>query len=43
MIVGLCQQFHCLPSQLAQEDTELLQLLNIANYGKEPEEVRYGE
>jgi hypothetical protein len=33
MIVGLCRQFHCLPSQLMQEDASLLQLLMIHQRG----------
>lgn len=33
MILGLCRQFSCLPSQLAAEDAELLSLLAIERLG----------
>ncbi len=33
MILGLCRQFHCLPSALAEEDAELIQLLAIEQRG----------
>lgn len=29
MILGLCRQFHCLPSQVYAEDAELLRMLRI--------------
>ena len=35
LILGLCDRFHCLPSQLLAEDVELLKLLTIAGYGAE--------
>ena len=35
LILGLCDRFHCLPSQLLAEDVELLKLLTIADYGAE--------
>ena len=38
-MVGLCERFHCLPSQLYAEDAELLRLIDIRDYGKEEEEV----
>lgn len=33
MIVGLCRQFGCLPSQLLAEDVSFLRMLNIAALG----------
>jgi hypothetical protein len=33
MILGLCRQFHVLPSQLLDEPVELLQLIAIENLG----------
>ncbi len=35
MILGLCQMFHCLPSQLLDEDMDILQLVKIVQYGKD--------
>jgi hypothetical protein len=29
MMVGLCERFHCLPSQLAREDTGFIRMLKI--------------
>ena len=42
LILGLCDRFHCLPSQLLAEDVQVLKLLAIANYGMDraPEPVR---
>lgn len=34
MILALCERFHCLPSQLYQEDVSLLALLAIAAEGQ---------
>lgn len=34
MILGLCERFGCLPSQLEAEDATLLRLLRIEAYGK---------
>ena len=31
MIVGLCDRFHCLPSQLMQEPTEFLTMIYLTN------------
>lgn len=31
----MCERFGCLPSQLMQEDTQLLKLLAIEEYGEE--------
>ena len=38
-MVGLCERFHCLPSQLYQEDAEFLRMLEIVRMGtkQEPE------
>lgn len=33
MILGLCQRFGCLPSQLLAEDAELMRLLEIERLG----------
>jgi hypothetical protein len=38
MILGLCRQFHCLPSQLAGEDAGILRLLKIEEHGVRREE-----
>lgn len=38
-MLGLCRQFHCLPSRLLEEDTYLLRLLQIEALGT-PEEDR---
>lgn len=35
MILGLCRQFSCLPSELLAEDARLLQLIKIEAWGKE--------
>jgi hypothetical protein len=37
MIVGLCERFGCLPSQLRAEDASLLRLLAIVQLGTPPE------
>lgn len=46
-VVGLCERFGCLPSKLYQEDSELIQLLNIIEQGTpeeaEPEDETYEE
>lgn len=34
MLLNLCRQFHCLPSQLEAEDSELLRLLTIEREGR---------
>jgi hypothetical protein len=37
-IVGLCQQFHCTPSQIENEEAEIIRLMNIIRLGTpEPE------
>lgn len=37
-MLGLCDRFKCLPSQLLAEDAYLMKLLHIESLGK-PEEV----
>jgi len=39
MIVGLCERFKCLPSQLMQEDTNLLRMVRMVDLAKPEEEV----
>lgn len=34
LIIGICERFHCLPSQLRDEDAEFLQLLKLSGLGK---------
>lgn len=41
MVLGLCRQFHCLPSALLAEDAELLRLLAIERAGT-PEHTEEG-
>lgn len=43
MIVGLCDRFHCLPSQLLEEDAELLRLVRIVDIAKPPEKMEGDE
>jgi hypothetical protein len=43
MILGVCDRFHVLPSQVMAEDAELLRLLRIEALGRRPEpEARGG-
>jgi hypothetical protein len=35
MILGLCERFRCLPSQLLAEDSSFLQLIMIEDLGRE--------
>ena len=37
-VLGLCDRFHCLPSQLEGEDASVLRLLKIAELGNPPPE-----
>jgi hypothetical protein len=37
LILGLCRQFHCLPSALYAEDAGLLQLLRTEQLGRREE------
>lgn len=34
MVLGLCQRFGCLPSQLLAEDASLLQMIHIEQRGR---------
>lgn len=34
MIVGLCERFHCLPSQLLAEDVSFLKMLKTVNIAR---------
>ncbi len=44
MILGLCERFHCLPSQILEEDASLLRLILIEQMGNpEPETPEYEE
>lgn len=42
MILGLCERFHCLPSQIVEEEASLLRLILIEQMGN-PEPEEYGE
>lgn len=43
MVLGLCQMFHCLPSELEQESAEVLRLVAIRQMGtKEEKAPDYG-
>jgi hypothetical protein len=35
MILGLCERFSCLPSQLMAEDVSLLQLVALEDLGRD--------
>lgn len=37
MILALCDRFHCLPSALLAESTDLIRMIRIADLGKIPE------
>lgn len=34
MIIGLCERFHCLPSQLMKESSDFLRMLAIESMAK---------
>lgn len=38
MIIGLCERFHVLPSQLEEESAELLRLCTIIQMGTKQED-----
>lgn len=38
MVVGLCERFHCLPSQLYAEDVSLLRMLRVLDAARERDE-----
>lgn len=39
MVIGLCERFHCLPSMLLRESSELIYLAALAELGKSQEEA----
>ena len=43
LIVGLCDRFHCLPSQLLEEDWELLRMLELVELGRPDDEGDDGD
>lgn len=43
LVLGLCARFGCLPSQLEQEDAEIMRLVNIVAEGTRTEGVNDGE
>ena len=43
MILGLCERFHCLPSQVLAEDASVLRLLHVYELGHRPGEPEGGE
>lgn len=38
MILAMCRQFHCLPSALLAEDSELIQMLAIEHEAGGPDD-----
>lgn len=38
LILGLCDRFHCLPSQIYEEDAELFRMLTIEAMTKREED-----
>lgn len=45
MVIGLCKMFSCTPSQLYQEDAEIIRLASIYYRGNPPREggAEHGE
>lgn len=43
MVIGLCDRWHCLPSQLLREDASLLRLLDVYRLGHRDETAEGGE
>lgn len=37
MIIGLCERFKCLPSQLENEDASFVRMVSIRDMGQPPE------
>lgn len=37
MVIDICHEFHCLPSQLMSEDIEFLRMLSLVRLAKEYE------
>lgn len=42
MVLQLCEMFHCLPSQLEEESSDVIRLLNIREMGTRKEEQGEG-
>ncbi len=42
-MIGLCERFHCLPSQLMKEDAALLRGLKIVDLGRREVDTGDGE
>lgn len=38
-MIGLCERFHCLPSQLYDEPVDLIRLVKIVERGRPEQEV----
>lgn len=34
MVIGLCERFHCLPSQILAEDSEFIRMIKIVERGR---------
>jgi pyruvate/2-oxoglutarate dehydrogenase complex dihydrolipoamide dehydrogenase (E3) component len=43
LIDGLCQRYGCLPSQLMEEDAQVLQMVAIVQLGQPEQETVNGE
>ena len=43
VVIGLCERFHCLPSQLMKEDAALLRGLKIVDLGRREVDTGDGE
>lgn len=43
MVIGLCERFHKLPSEIKAEDSEFLRYLEIVAQGSPVKEVSDGE
>lgn len=43
MVLGLCQTFHCTPSQLEEESSEILRLVAIRQMGTKDHTPDYGD
>lgn len=39
----MCERFHCLPSQLEEEDSEIIRLLQIVEMGSRRETMEEGD
>jgi hypothetical protein len=43
LVLGLCDRFHCLPSQLMAEDARLLRWVRVQELGSPPDQSQGGE